>query len=136
MPLDTRNAGLNRASRTVAKTASVTHAFATGLFTVAASFLKPLQPGDVIVLSALTGGTGITAGKDYYLLAPNDSASGAQFDDGETTFRIATTPGGAPVLGSSNISAGTITHGRIVAADEGVLRGNIIGQRSQAGRDA
>lgn len=128
--VESSNEGLNRASRRVAKTASVTHAFATGIFTVAASFLKDLQPNDVIVLSALTGGTGISPGVDYYI----SSTTGAQFAAGATTFRIATTPNGVPVLGSSNITAGTATHGRLNSTDDGVLQGNVIGQVSEAGR--
>lgn len=128
--VNSRNPGLNRASRGVATTATVTHAFATGIFTVAAAFLKRLQPNDVIVLSGLTGGTGITAGQDYYVL----STTGAQFAAGATTFYIAATPNGVPVLGSSNITAGTATHGRLTSTDEGVLRSNIVGAQSEAGR--
>ena len=57
-----------------------------------------LAAGDAIVFTSLTGGTGLTTGRVYYVIAANlDSDS----------FQVSTTPGGSAVNFSADITAGT-----------------------------
>jgi hypothetical protein len=132
-PVDTRNPGLARASKRLAKSTAVTSNATTGVYTVAGGWLDDLQPttansaGDVIVLSALTGGSGVVAGQDYYLV-------GALFAASQATFSISATPEGAPLTGGTNITAGTVTTGRLTNAADGVLAGNVISAESVRGR--
>ena len=58
--------------------------------------------GDPVVFTALTGGTGLTVGRVYYVIAANLAA---------TTFQVSTTVGGAAVDFSTNITAGTVHSG-------------------------
>lgn len=55
--------------------------------------------GDKVVFPSLTGGTGLTAGRVYYVIAANLAA---------TTFQVSTTAGGAAVNFSADITAGTV----------------------------
>ncbi len=55
--------------------------------------------GDAVVFPTLTGGTGLTAGQVYYVIAANLAAN---------TFQVSATPGGAAVDFSTNITAGTV----------------------------
>lgn len=57
-----------------------------------------LVAGDAVVFTALTGGTGLTVGQVYYVVATSL---------GSTTFRVATTPGGSAIGFSADITAGT-----------------------------
>lgn len=58
--------------------------------------------GDRVVFTGLTGGAGITAGQEYYVIA---AGLGAQ------TFQFSTTPGGAAFNFTSDITAGTVRKG-------------------------
>jgi hypothetical protein len=58
-----------------------------------------LSNGDAIVFTALTGGTGVTAGRVYWVIADNLTA-----DD----FQFSATPGGAAVDFTADITAGTV----------------------------
>jgi len=51
------------------------------------------------VFTALTGGTGLTVGRVYYVIAANLAA---------TTFQVSATVGGAAIDFSANITAGTV----------------------------
>lgn len=55
--------------------------------------------GDAVVFTALTGGTGLTAGQVYWVIA--DSF-------GTNTFKVSATPGGSAVDFTANITAGTV----------------------------
>jgi hypothetical protein len=55
--------------------------------------------GDSVRFPTLTGGTGLVANQQYYVVA---TSLGAQ------TFRVAATPGGAPIDFSADITAGTV----------------------------
>lgn len=57
-----------------------------------------LVAGDRVRFTALTGGTGLTVGKTYYVIAANLAS---------TTFQVSTVLGGSAVDFSSNITAGT-----------------------------
>ena len=61
-----------------------------------------LVAGDTVTFPTLTGGTGLTAGAKYYVIAAN---LGAQ------TFQVSTTPGGSAVNFSADITAGTARKG-------------------------
>lgn len=54
--------------------------------------------GDVVVFSGLTGGTGIVAGRGYYVI-----------DVSTDRFRLALTAGGAAIDFTVDLSAGTVT---------------------------
>jgi hypothetical protein len=58
--------------------------------------------GDPIVFDGLTGGTGVTEGRVYYVIAANLAAQ---------TFQFSTTAGGAAVNFTSDITAGTVRKG-------------------------
>jgi len=55
--------------------------------------------GDAVVFTALTGGTGLTAGRVYWVTGDSHAAN---------TFRVAEEPGGASVEFSTNVTAGTV----------------------------
>lgn len=55
--------------------------------------------GDAVVFTALTGGTGLTVGQVYYVIAANLTA-----DD----FQVSATPGGTAVNFTADITAGTV----------------------------
>ncbi len=55
--------------------------------------------GQAVVFPTLTGGTGLTAGTTYYVIAANLAA---------TTFQVSTTPNGSAALFSADITAGTV----------------------------
>jgi hypothetical protein len=55
--------------------------------------------GDVVVFTALTGGTGLTVGQFYYVIATSLTA-----DD----FMVSATPGGSAVNFTTDITAGTV----------------------------
>jgi hypothetical protein len=127
-PVRTGHTGHAAASKRLKKSvALVSHDAATGMFTIPAGFLNDLAPGDTVSFSALTGGSGITAGLDYYLLSPRWSL-------GATSFKVSVTPNGAPLTGGSNASAGTVSTGQLTTADDGVLSGNYVSQESPLGR--
>jgi hypothetical protein len=67
---------------------------------IVASSAHNLSSGDQIQFSALTGGTGLSTGTDYYIRGANLTA---------TNFMVATAVGGAAVNFTSNITAGTLT---------------------------
>lgn len=58
--------------------------------------------GDAVVFPTLTGGTGLTTGRVYYVIAANLAAQ---------TFQVSTTAGGAAVNFSADITAGTVRSG-------------------------
>jgi len=58
-----------------------------------------LSNGDAVVFTALTGGTGLTAGQVYWVIADNLTA-----DD----FQVSATPGGSAVNFTADITAGTV----------------------------
>lgn len=58
-----------------------------------------LNAGDAVVFTSLTGGTGVTAGKVYWVVPTSLAAK---------TFRVAATPGGAAIEFSTNITAGNV----------------------------
>jgi hypothetical protein len=127
--IDSRNAGTAAATKRLKRSTTVTHVAATGIFTLpAGSFLDELQPNDVVVLSALTGGTGFVAGDAYYLCGPAWTARGT------TTFRLSALPDGPPIVAGSNITAGTASSGLLTLADDGVLSSNYVSPLSPAGR--
>lgn len=55
--------------------------------------------GDAVRFPTLTGGAGLTVGTTYYVVATSFGAN---------TFRVATTPGGAAIDFTTNITAGTV----------------------------
>lgn len=57
------------------------------------------EVGERVVFSSLTGGTGLSVNRDYYVIAANHAAD---------TFQVAATPGGAAVNFSADITAGTV----------------------------
>lgn len=69
--------------------------------------------GDAVVFTALTGGTGLTAGQVYWIIAANFAAQ---------TFQVSATPGGSAVNFTSNITAGTVAN---VTDTGSVFRGNL-----------
>lgn len=85
------NAGINYQTL-----GAVTAAAATDLFTRTA---HGLAAGDAVRFTALTGGTGITAGKTYFVIA-----SGITAND----FRVSATLGGATIDVTSDLTAGTV----------------------------
>jgi hypothetical protein len=116
-PVDSRTPGLARRSKKTATslTGAGVAAATTGIFTLTAGFLDDLQPGDVVNISAITGGGTFLEG-DYYLLKdPAVVGSGAGWLTGATTCLVAATEGGAPVAPSVAITAGTITKGSLDA---------------------
>lgn len=76
---------------------SVTAVASTGIFT---STAHGYSSGDLVVLSALTGGTGFIAGRLYRVSATNLAAN---------TFSVSHASGGAIVTGGTDITAGTST---------------------------
>lgn len=55
--------------------------------------------GDLVVFDSLTGGTGLTVGQGYYVLASSLAA---------TTFQVSTTAGGSAVNFTADITAGSV----------------------------
>jgi hypothetical protein len=74
---------------------AVTAAAASDTFT---SNAHGYANGDLVVLSALTGGNGLAAGRPYFVI--NTAAN---------TFKLALKPGGAAVDVISDLTAGTVT---------------------------
>lgn len=112
-PVDSRSPGLARRSKKRAESitgAGVAVAITTGIATLTAGFLDDLQPGDVVNLSAITGGGTMLEG-DYYIL-PDASTL---FALGATTCKLALTPDGPAVVPSVGITAGTLTKGSLDA---------------------
>jgi hypothetical protein len=127
-PVDSRHAGFTSSSKRIKKsTALVSHNATTGLFTIAAGLLNELAPNDTIQLSTLTGGSGLTAGVDYFLCGP-------RWNLGATTFSVSTLPNGSILTGGSNATAGTVSSGSLTRAEDGVLSGNYISPDSPLGR--
>lgn len=60
-----------------------------------------LVEGDVIRFSSLTGGSGLSTGTNYYVIATNLTA---------TTFMVSLSQGGAPVDFTTDITAGTVSN--------------------------
>lgn len=56
--------------------------------------------GNRVRFASLTGGAGLSVGTDYWVIAGNLGA---------TTFQVSTTPGGAPVNFTTDITAGSVT---------------------------
>ena len=105
MPLVTTGHAVNRQSRRTPISAAVTGVAATDIITVPAGFLDDLQNGDIVGLSALTGGAGLTA-TDYYIcgLACQPAA-------GATTCQLSSSVSLAPVDFSSDLTVCTMTKG-------------------------
>ena len=61
-----------------------------------------LAAGDRVTFTALTGGTGLSTNRDYYVIADNLAAQ---------TFQVSTTAGGSAVNFSADITAGTVKKG-------------------------
>jgi tetrahydromethanopterin S-methyltransferase subunit B len=74
---------------------AVTAVAATDVFT---SANHGYVVGDVIQFSALTGGAGISTTTPYYVIAPLDA----------NTFKVSTTPGGAALDVTTDLTAGTV----------------------------
>lgn len=55
--------------------------------------------GDRVVFTSLTGGAGLTTNREYYVIAANLAAG---------TFQVSTTPGGAAVNFTTDITAGSV----------------------------
>jgi hypothetical protein len=73
---------------------AVTGVAATDIFTSAA---HGYSNGDVVIFSALTGGTGLALGTTYFVI-----------NKATDTFQLATTPSGSAVDFTTDLSAGTI----------------------------
>jgi hypothetical protein len=58
--------------------------------------------GDRVVFTALTGGTGLTVNREYFVIAANLAAQ---------TFQVSTTLGGAAVNFSTDVTAGSVRKG-------------------------
>jgi hypothetical protein len=86
-------------------TKSCTAVASTGIFTCTA---HGYSSGDLVVLSALTGGTGFVAGRLYFVSATNLATN---------TFSLTPIPGGSIVTGGTDITAGTV--GRLVEISGG-----------------
>lgn len=80
--------------------------------------------GDAVVFTALTGGTGLTAGRVYWVVATSHAAN---------TFRVAATPGGAALDFTTDISAGTVAK---VTDSTGVVLRQRLFEASLAVQDA
>jgi hypothetical protein len=74
---------------------SITSVASTDVFT---STAHGLSVNDVVVLSGLTGGTGLVAGRIYFVATVPDA----------NTFTLSTTVGGSSVDHTSNVTAGTL----------------------------
>lgn len=74
---------------------SVTGVGSTGVFTSAA---HGYSNGDLVVLSAMTGGSGFVAGRLYRVIAVTTN-----------TFQLAATVGGTAITGGTDLTAGTVT---------------------------
>jgi hypothetical protein len=81
-------------------TKAVTGVAATGIFTAAS---HGYAVGDLVVFVLTTGGSGLTAGLPYYVVATN-FASG--------TFSVALAPGGSVVTFASDLTSGTVARKR------------------------
>lgn len=115
--VDSRSAALARSSKkrqVSISGAGVAVAITTGIATLTAGFLDDLEPGDLVTLSAITGGGTMLEG-DYYLLA--NQANGPLFALGATTCKLSLTPGGDAVVPSVAITAGTLTKGKSTGTD-------------------
>lgn len=82
-----------------------------------------LSIGDAVVFTALTGGTGLTAGRVYWVIATSF---------GTNTFRVSATPGGAGVNFTADITAGTVAK----VADTGPRLHEALAQASVSIEDA
>jgi HK97 family phage portal protein len=82
-----------------------------------------LSIGDAVVFTALTGGTGLTAGQVYWVIAANFTA-----DD----FQVSATPGGSAVDFTADITAGTVAK----ITDTGVRLHEALAQASVSVEDA
>ena len=116
--VDSRNRGLAAASKRAAVSASPITATTGGVFTLPAGFLDSLQVGDVVQLSGLSGGSAYAAGQDYYLVGA------LVWPAGHTTVQLSAALNGDPISGGTAITNGTITHGKLTAAADGVLAGS------------
>jgi phage head maturation protease len=82
-----------------------------------------LSIGDAVVFTALTGGTGLTAGRVYWVIATSYGAN---------TFRVSATPGGAGVDFTADITAGTVAK----VTDTGTRLHEALAQASVSVEDA
>lgn len=76
---------------------AVTGATSTDLFTKTA---HGLTAGDLVVISALTGGSGLVAGRPYFVIATGLTAN---------AFAVSLTPGGSAVDLGSDVTTCTVT---------------------------
>lgn len=74
---------------------SITSVASTDIFTATA---HGYAAGDLVVFTALTGGTGLKLNYPYFVIATNLAAN---------TFMISETPGGATVDHTTNVTAGS-----------------------------
>lgn len=65
-----------------------------------------LAVGDPVQFVTLTGGTGLTVGTTYYVIAANLTAN---------TFQVSATPGGAAVNFTTDITAGTLAEMQVLS---------------------
>jgi len=74
--------------------------------------------GDIVQFSGLTGGAGISTAVAYYVIQPTTN-----------TFKVSTTPGGAPLDVTSTLTAGTVS-GVMVMTDNALAAGaqNLVGE--------
>jgi hypothetical protein len=70
-----------------------------------------------VSLLGLTGGSAYVAAQHYYLLGA------LQWPAGKATVQLSATLQGAPITSGTNITAGTISTGKLTAAPDGVLGG-------------
>lgn len=85
---------------------AVTAVAATDLFTKTG---HGFDVGQALRFTALTGGTGITAGKTYYVIA-----SGLTAND----FKVSATPGGATIDVTADLTAGTVSRAQAFQAGQ------------------
>lgn len=90
------NATISNAGINTETLGAVTGTAATDLF---ARTAHGLQAGDAVRFTGLTGGTGITAGKTYYVIATGLTAN---------AFAVSATLGGASIDFSADLTAGTV----------------------------
>jgi hypothetical protein len=117
-------ASTSRAARRRLRTSGVTGVDATAVLTIAdAAFLVDMQIGDDLSFTALTGGSALAIGTQYFIVSFVSP----------TVVKISDTYLGAPIAFGSDISAGTISSGTQVAESNHVPMGSPAGAPVSAG---
>lgn len=94
--------GISLTSSTTSIISGVTGVTSTDIISLPAGVAAP-NAGTIVYFSSLTGGSGLTVSRMYYVLSPSGS-----------TFQISTTPSGSAADLGSNITAATL----VVLADD------------------